>query len=37
MTTWCVLTWFLLPIAWAIDDYLLERNKRKSKQTRKNE
>ena len=36
MTTWCVLTWFLLPIAWAIDDYLLERSKRKSKQTRKN-
>lgn len=33
MTAWCVLTWFLLPIAWAIDDYLLER---KSKQIRKN-
>lgn len=32
MITWCVLTWFLLPIAWAIDDYLLE----KSKQTRRN-
>ena len=29
MTTWCVLTWFLLPIAWTIDDYLLERSKKK--------
>ena len=28
MTTWCVLPWFLLPIAWAIDDYLLEKSKR---------